>query len=823
VTAIAARKTRPEVIRMSLPHSKPPRRLLYVVTEDYAFLLNRLPMARAAREAGFEVHVATRVDKGAAAIEAEGFVLHRIPFRRGGLSPFSALPTIVALRRLKRRIRPDIVHHTGLQCCVYGSVAALGETTPIVNAITGLGYIFTSLTLRTRLLKRTMSLLLPWLLNSAESLVLVQNPDDRADLERLGIKPERIVLIPGSGVDTDRLQPLPEPDGPITIGFAGRLLADKGIRALVAAHSILRGQGHDIRLIIAGNPDPANPASIPRREAEEWSRRPGVTWLGHIDNIVGLWRQCHLAALPSHREGLPMSLLEAAACGRAMISADAPGCREIVIDQQTGLLVPIESPQRLAAAIRTLAESDALRARYGQAARQFVVEKRSAKIVGKAIVELYERLCHSAPAGQKVFLVSQHYAPYPSTTSGYMTDIARALAARHQVVVLSGSPGSSSQHPAKPGEPEVVEIRSWWPQKSALFSRSLAAVLFAVQAFFAILKHARPGDAVICVTTPFTLPYAVALAARLRKVLAALIIYDFYPDTLIMAGFLQPDSFLVRSSRRANGLMFEWMDAIITIGRDMNSLLLSYPRMTSNKINLIPNWATLAVGYREIDPENPFRKQCRADFLVAMSGNAGFTHDPISVFEAARLLTTDSHIHFLLSGEGVGWKKLNEMQAASPLPNVTLIERVPEAELESFLSSADAWIIPYRKKNTGVSVPSRIYNLLAVGRPVIMCSEQDAEAAMLVQDNELGWVVPPEQPALIAEAVRTAATQPSETRSKGRHASEVALQFTPEIALQAYEVVIDRLLARAEGVSQTRIATSLPTGRERPQFDKEVP
>ena len=779
----------------------PPRRLLYVVTEDYAFLLNRLPMARAAREAGYEVHVATRVDQGAAAIEAEGFFLHRIPFRRGGLSPFSAIPTIIALRRLKNRIRPDIVHHSGLQCCVYGSIAALGDTTPIINAITGLGYIFTSQTLRTRLLKQTMALLLPWLLNTAQSQVLVQNPDDRADLERLGIETDRIVLIPGSGVDTDHLKPLPEPDGPITIGFAGRLLTDKGIRALVAAHSILRDQGHDIRLIIAGNPDPANPASIPRREAEEWSRRPGVTWLGHIGNIVRLWQQCHLAVLPSHREGLPMSLLEAAACGRAMIAADAPGCREIVLHEQTGLLVPIENPERLAAAILTLANSGELRERYRQAARQFVVEKRSAKIIGKSIVALYDRLCRSAIRAKKVFLVSQHYAPYPSTTSGYMTDIAQALASRHRVVVLSGSPGSGSDHPPKEGEPEIVEIRSWWPRKSALFSRSLAAVLFAVQALFAILKHARPGDAIICVTTPFTLPYAVALAARLRKVLAAVIIYDFYPDTLIMAGFLKGNSFLVRSLRRANGIMFECLDAIITIGRDMNALLMSYPRMSSRKINLIPNWATLPVHYREIDADNPFRKPCQGEFLVAMSGNAGFTHDPTSVFEAARLLIDDQRVHFLLSGEGVGWTGLKEMQAASPLKNITLIERVPETELESFLSSADLWIIPYRKNNTGVSVPSRIYNLLAVGRPIIMCSEPDAEAAMLVNDNDLGWVVPPEQPVAIADAIRSAASHAAETRAKGRHASEIAAQFTPQIALNAYEGVIDRLLAHGEAIS----------------------
>ena len=204
------------------------------------------------------------------------------------------------------------MHHSGLQCCVYGAIAAFGQKFSQVNAITGLGYIFTSATWRTRLLKQGMKWILPWLLNRRRSLVLVQNPDDRSALDDLGINQERMVLIPGSGVDTDALQPLPEPEGPITFGFAGRLLTDKGIRALVAAQSILRNQGYDANLIIAGNPDPANPASVLLEEVEKWSRRPGITWLGHIEDIISLWRNCHFAVLPSHREGLPVSLLEAA-------------------------------------------------------------------------------------------------------------------------------------------------------------------------------------------------------------------------------------------------------------------------------------------------------------------------------------------------------------------------------------------------------------------------------------------------------------------------------------------------------------------------------
>lgn len=382
---------------MSPTAADTPRRLLYVANEDFAFLLNRLPMARAARKAGFEVHVATRVDKAAKAIEAEGFIPHRIPFRRGGLSPFAAIPTILALRRIESKVKPQIVHHSGLQCCVYGSIAGLGKKFSQVNAITGLGYIFTSTSWRTRLLKHGMTWLLSWLLNRHHSLVLVQNLDDRSALVELGVEQQRMALIPGSGVDTDALQPLPEPQGPITFGFAGRLLTDKGIRALVAAHGILRQQGHDANLIIAGNPDPANPASVLLEEVEEWSRRPGITWLGHIEDIVSLWRICHFAVLPSHREGLPGSLLEAAACGRPMIATDAPGCREIVLDDQTGLLVPIEKPTELAQAILQLAASPQLRKRYGEAARKLVVDKLSAKIIGNSIVQLYDKLTSPFP------------------------------------------------------------------------------------------------------------------------------------------------------------------------------------------------------------------------------------------------------------------------------------------------------------------------------------------------------------------------------------------------------------------------------------------
>ncbi|MBR0896500.1 glycosyltransferase family 4 protein [Bradyrhizobium tropiciagri] len=374
---------------MSSQDTKLQGRILYIVNEDWAFLLNRLPMARAARDAGLEVHVATNVSSGAASIEAEGFVLHHIPFQRGQRAMPTAAATLKAIREIESKIKPSIVHHSGVQCCVFGSLAALDQTFPVVNAITGLGYIFTSSSSRSRLLKRVLTRLLPWLLNRDRSYTIVQNPDDREALLALGANPDRMSLIPGSGVDDESLQPLPEPEAPITVGFAGRLLVDKGIRTLVRAYDLLRDQGHDINLIIAGNPDSANPSSVSREEIDAWVARPGITWLGHIDNIVSLWRASHIAVLPSYREGLPGALMEAAACGRPLIATDTPGCREIVLSNQTGLLVPLEDPAALSAAILQLAESPELRASYGAAARRRVSERFSARIIGHAITRLY--------------------------------------------------------------------------------------------------------------------------------------------------------------------------------------------------------------------------------------------------------------------------------------------------------------------------------------------------------------------------------------------------------------------------------------------------
>ena len=369
-----------------------PLRLLYVVTEDWYFLSHRLPMARAARDAGFEVHVATRVIDDAAAIQAEGFTLHPVPFVRGRLSPRGSIAAIHALRKIHRAVAPVVVHHVALQAAILGSLAAFGRPFASVNALTGLGYTFTSGSRKAALLRPLIGTALRVLFNRPARIVLVQNPDDRADMIALGISADRIALIPGSGVDVQSLRPMPEPPGAPTMAFVGRLLDDKGIRTLIAAHRLLRQRGCNVELLIAGTPDPANPGSVDQAEASGWNQEPGITWLGHVADITSLWGRAHMAVLASRREGLPKSLLEAAACGRPMIAADVPGCREVVRPGETGLLVPPDRAEALAAAIEQLAGSHDLRTRYGAAARRLAVERFSADAIGRQTVDLYRGL-----------------------------------------------------------------------------------------------------------------------------------------------------------------------------------------------------------------------------------------------------------------------------------------------------------------------------------------------------------------------------------------------------------------------------------------------
>lgn len=381
-----------------MPRAKQPANpvLVYLVTEDWYFLSHRLPMACAALRAGYDVHVATNVVDGGAAIEGYGFKLHPLNWRRGSANPRDLCRIIGEIRALYKRLKPDIVHHVGVQPAIIGALAGIGLPFVKLHAMAGLGFAFTSKTLRARITGFAMRLLMRALLNRPRNAVLVQNPDDRAAVTALGISPARIFLIPGSGVDTEKLTPMPEPVGVMTVGYVGRLLADKGVRSLVEAHAILAARGRDIRFVLAGEPDPANPASIPQAEIDSWKQASGLDVLGHIKDIREVWAISHIAVLPSRREGLPKSLLEAAACGRPIVATDVPGCREIARPNVNALLVPADDAAALAEAIDRLANDAALRQRFGAAGRTMVEAEFSEHHIGREIVALYAKLLDRA-------------------------------------------------------------------------------------------------------------------------------------------------------------------------------------------------------------------------------------------------------------------------------------------------------------------------------------------------------------------------------------------------------------------------------------------
>ncbi len=381
---------------MSPPDASPSRsarpRLLYLVSEDWYFLSHRLPMARAARDAGYDVHVATRVAGGGAAIAAEGFTIHPLTWRRGSTNPVDFTSAVAEVRKVYRALAPELVHQVAFWPSIVGSLAAAGLPVRRVSALAGLGFAFTSNTFKARSVRGVLRPLLRPLLSGQHAAILVQNPDDLAAMTALGIPRERIFLIPGSGIDTDRLQVQPEPTGPITMAYVGRLLDDKGLRTLVAAHALLASRGETIRLLIAGETDPANPASIPPSEIDGWRQRPRLEVLGHVSDIAGLWARAHIAVLPSRREGLPKSLLEAAACGRPIVATDVPGCREIARPGVNGLLVPVDNAEALAGAVQQLAHNPALRAQYAAAGRALVEHEFSSAHIGGAIVQLYRSM-----------------------------------------------------------------------------------------------------------------------------------------------------------------------------------------------------------------------------------------------------------------------------------------------------------------------------------------------------------------------------------------------------------------------------------------------
>lgn len=365
-------------------------KLLILVTEDWYFVSHRLSLAISAQKQGYDVVVAAREGMMAEIIRNNG--IRFIPFsmsRRAG----SPLTEIIKLCILYLRERPDIVHHVALKPVMLGSIARWLVRIPAqVNAIAGLGWLFTSSYGIVRFARPLIRRVLGILLDRPNSLTIVQNPDDFAVLNCSGIHTSRLRLISGAGVDTTVFTPTPAPDGPVTVMLVSRMLWDKGVAEFVEAAKILVESGSYARFILVGDPDPSNPASIPETMLQEWEVTHGVEWWGRREDMVNVWQFAHIACLPSYREGMPKSLLEASACGLPIVTTDVPGCRDVVEHNVQGLLVPAHDVSALAAAIALLIEQPYERSRMGENSRARAVEEFSQEIIVAQTMSVYEEV-----------------------------------------------------------------------------------------------------------------------------------------------------------------------------------------------------------------------------------------------------------------------------------------------------------------------------------------------------------------------------------------------------------------------------------------------
>lgn len=374
--------------------------ILFANTDWYLYNFRR-SLIRSLTQAKHEVLLVSPPGPYGERLQALGFRWVPAPMRRASLNPLREVGLLIWLWRLARNEKPDLIHGFTIKCAVYGGLIARIVGAARVSAVTGMGYVFISDGPKARLLRPVVGAMLRLALGGARARLILQNPDDVSFFERSGLMPSgQLRLIGGSGVDcTQFLAPTPagEPiePRPLRVVLAARMLWDKGIAEFVAAARLLRAQNRALQFILAGDPDPGNPASIPEKTLLEWKASGLVEWLGHVEDMPGLLAEADIVVLPSYREGLSKTLIEAAACERPLITTDVPGCRDVVTDNVTGLLVPARNAEALALAIARLQDDPALARRLGQAARENALLEFDERIVTARTLAVYDEVAGS--------------------------------------------------------------------------------------------------------------------------------------------------------------------------------------------------------------------------------------------------------------------------------------------------------------------------------------------------------------------------------------------------------------------------------------------
>ncbi|HKT29561.1 glycosyltransferase family 4 protein [Dyella sp.] len=374
-------------------------KLIFFANTDWYLYNFCVSTALQLRKDGHEVVMLSPPGPFGARFAAHGFRWIQLPMDRASLNPLREAATLSRLISILREEQPDLLHNYTMKCVVYGALTArLARVPAVVNAVAGMGYVFTSDALKARMLRPLVKALMRMTLSDHRSLLILQNPDDVMSFTDAGlILPERIRLIRGTGVDTMMFHPaVPplHPDGRLRVLLAARLLREKGIPEFAEAAALLRQWGHDVECVLAGTPDPGNPHSVPEEQVREWVDAGLIRWLGHVDDMPGLLNTVHVMVLPSYyREGVPKSLLEGAACGLALITTDRPGCREVVSkDGVDGLHVEAQSAMSLAKCIARLDNDRNLLTQLGQRSRQKVLREFDERAVIQKTIDVYGEL-----------------------------------------------------------------------------------------------------------------------------------------------------------------------------------------------------------------------------------------------------------------------------------------------------------------------------------------------------------------------------------------------------------------------------------------------
>ena len=385
---------------LQTPQRPTPAKVMLCVTEDWFVLSHFQPIVRALVEAFGEVVVVTTISGRQAEIEALGARVIAFDFQRASFDPMRQAGIVRGLMRLIRDERPDVVHAIALKPIALAGLAFVvvvggASKTKFVMHLTGVGFAGTASAGRSLSLYGMTLRLITRLMRRSDTALFVENPDDAARVVGTDWgKRGDVTILGGAGVDPDLIPEAPVPhSNPPIAGYLGRMVWTKGVDVLVEAHRLLTARGIALSLNLGGTPDAANPRAIPRDQLDAWGRTPGIACLGRVHYPAAFWQQASFAVVPSRGgEGLPRSLLEAAATGRALIVTDVPGCRYFVRDGIEGLIVPPDNAGALAAAMAKLAADPALCARMGAAARARLLGGFTERHVAEAAVSAYRRL-----------------------------------------------------------------------------------------------------------------------------------------------------------------------------------------------------------------------------------------------------------------------------------------------------------------------------------------------------------------------------------------------------------------------------------------------